>query len=602
MPTVRRSSRLLRHLAPLVLVFAIGCGGAFGRSIKRGDELAAQGQWDAAAAEYENAVRLKPNDGEAQAKLAHVRRRQAADRVVRGNALLAQGDFLGALRLGVEAKRFDPQNTSAQKLFEAAAGRALDRAEQHLSANEDHKALELTTLVLEGAPEDARARSLDDKAREKLATAAYERADALAKKGKKGNALLELSLAQLYRPSFRDAGARMDRLKQEIRDEVTFYAVVGRFGGDPRAGEIARELSPELLGQGIDPGLPLRIVAQAPGRGARGVKIGGKLEGYSLTRTQTPSARQCNYVCGRSTVQNQDYQQSAAAVNDLRTSNAQLDREVEAAGADVERHRREVENVQRDVDRAREDADRYRGDLERCQQRAPGDPATCAGETRRLEDAQRRLGGAEQRLARPQKRLDEASARLADAEQRREAARNGLASEEQRLAGTPQTTEVETQCTHAYNVVTHAVNAAITVKVSSEGIGDGAGGLDGAPLAFTSGKQDETFPAQPGRCAEVQAGDPLELPSDRDIKHDLSVQAIGAIRERIVGAFEQHRMRYLSDGRREEAGGVREEAVESYVRFLLASPDAKAEADKERIRKFLVEARGITPVALRSAL
>jgi tetratricopeptide (TPR) repeat protein len=602
MHTVRRTSRLVRHLAPIILAFAIGCGGAFGKAIKRGDQLAAQGQWDAAAAEYENAVRIKPNDAEAQAKLAHVRRRQAADRVVRGNALLAQGDFAGALRLGVEAKRFDPQNASAQKLFEAAAGRALDRAEQHLAANEDHKALELTTLVLEGAPEDARARTLDDKAREKLATAAYERADALAKKGKKGNALLELSLCQLYRPSFRDAGARMDRLKQELREEVTFYAVVGRFGGDARAGDIARELSPEILAQGIDPNLPLRVVAQAPAKGARGVRIVGKLEGFSLTRSQTPSARQCNYVCGRSTVQNQDHQQSAAAVAELRTSNVQLDREVEAATAEVERHRRELEGVRRDVERASQDAERYRGDLERCQQRAPGDPAACAGETRRLEDAQRRLGGAEQRLTRPQRRFDEASARLADAERRREAARNGLASEEQRLAGTPATTEVETQCTHAYNVVLHAVNAAITVRVSAAALGEAGASLDGAPLAFSSAKQDETFAAQPGRCAEVQNGDPLELPTDRDVKHDLSLQAVGGVRERIVGAFEQHRQRYLGDGRREEAGGVREEAVESYVRFLLASPDAKAEGDKERIRKFLVEARGITPVALRSAL
>jgi len=181
-------------------------------------------------------------------------------------------------------------------------------------------------------------------------------------------------------------------------------------------------------------------------------------------------------------------------------------------------------------------------------------------------------------------------------------ARSGLAAEEQRLAGTPATTEVETQCTHAYNVVMHAVNAAITVRVNAEALGEGATPFDGAPLAFTSGKQDETFPAQPGRCTEVQNGDPLELPTDRDVKHDLSVQAIGGVRERIVGAFEEHRQRYLGDGRREEAGGVREEAVESYVRFLLASPDAKAEADKERVRKFLVEARGITPVALRSAL
>jgi tetratricopeptide (TPR) repeat protein len=581
----------------------LGCGGAFGKALKRGDELAQRGQWDLAAQQYEQALEIKPNDPTAIAKLAEVRRRQAVERVAKARVLLGQGDLSGALTLVQEAARFDPNNADARALLAEVNGRVLDKAEQLLAADEDHKALELSMLVLKGAPGDERARRIDAQAREKLATAAYQRAEEFAKKGKRGNALLELVLATLYSPGFRDSTARITKLKQELRDEVTFWAVVGTFRGDARAADVSKNLSPDLLAQGIDSGLPLRVVAQAPPgvRPARGIRLTGSVEGYQFNKSQTPAERSCEYVCGKSTVQNRDWADSAKAVNDWRGALSQTQAQVNQEQAEVAKHRRVVDDLQRDVDRAQIEVDRAKLELERCQAPAPGDAYACQNQQRRADEAQRRLGAAQARLDGPAQNLAAAEARLAEAEQKRDGAQNGLSGEESRLASTPRTADVEMQCKHNYVVTTYSVSGGVTVKLTGESLGDRARVWDGEPLRYDTSKQDEAFAAQPGRCAEVASGDPLQLPAEKDIKHDLATQAVAGVRAKIVAAYDQYRQEFLTVGRREEAAGVREEAVESYVRFLLASPSGK-DGERQRIRAFLAKARGLSGAALDQAL
>jgi hypothetical protein len=140
------------------------------------------------------------------------------------------------------------------------------------------------------------------------------------------------------------------------------------------------------------------------------------------------------------------------------------------------------------------------------------------------------------------------------------------------------------------------------VKVTGENLADRARLWDGEPLRYDASKQDEAFAAQPGRCTEVASGDPLQLPAEKDMKHDLATQAVAGVRAKIVGAYDQYRQQFLADGQREEAAGVRDEAAESYVRFLLTSSGKNSASERQKIKDYLAKSRGLTGAVLDQAL
>jgi hypothetical protein len=104
--------------------------------------------------------------------------------------------------------------------------------------------------------------------------------------------------------------------------------------------------------------------------------------------------------------------------------------------------------------------------------------------------------------------------------------------------------------------------------------------------------RDETFPAQPGRCAEVAQGKRLRLPSEKDVRQALVNKTIAGIREKVLGAYDRYRQRFLADARREEAAGLADEAVEAYVRYVLTGVKTLDPRDQKQIAEFLAKTRG----------
>ncbi|WP_197041014.1 tetratricopeptide repeat protein [Chondromyces apiculatus] len=600
--------RARQALLILPLIFALGCGGAFADAMARGDLLAQHGRWDEAAAEYERAVQLDPEDKEARERLGIARRSQAAARVVRADALLKKGDARGALKLAYEAAWLDAHNTEARRIVAEAAARVLDQAEHLLAADQAREALVLTGEVLRALPADARARTLDTQAREHIAAAAYARAETFAREGQLGNALLDLAVAAMVVPGYRDVPARMGEVKRKLREQMIFTAIVQPFTGDQSASDLATGVDAVRLRQALDPSLPLEVVEREPegGAPALGVRVSGGLGQYAYRHDQSTAPRSCLYVCGYSTVANPEYGAAESDLEGARSRVSPAESEVDHARSDVSRYEREVDDARRAADRARSEVDRARAELDRCRAKpepgpTPGsDPSRCRPEDERLQRAEERLRSEQDRIGAPEGRLTDARGRLTQADGRLSTAREAVEAAARRLDRTPRTVQVARNCSHSYVVNQHAVRAVVTVTVSAESLHDGAVVFDRDARLYEQREEDETFPSQPGRCDEVAEGDPLVLPAELELKHALLTKAIGGVRDRILFAYDRYRQQLKTSADREYASGAKEEAVERYARYLVLGRVNQEE--RAQLLQLLATEKGLTPGAASDAL
>ncbi|AKT40893.1 uncharacterized protein CMC5_050500 [Chondromyces crocatus] len=582
--------------------------------MERGNLFASHGRWDEAAAEYEQALALNPNNQEARERLWMAKRSQASARVVRAQGLLQKGDARGAMAIAHEAAWLDPYNADARRIIAEASVRVLDQAEHLLGAGRAREALELTGEVLRSLPADARARSLDTAAREHIAAAAYARAEAFNQEGRLGNALLELAAAVQVMPNYRDVPAVMGELKRSLREQVTYTALVKPFTGDRSAADLAPGVGAARLRQALGPELPLAVVEseEQVDASAVGVRVTGGVSGYAFRHDQSTTPRSCMYVCGYSTVANPDH---AAAETDLTNARMRLspaETEVSQARSEVSRSERDVESAQRAVERAQREVESARADLERCRSRRPSgppkpdreprpdDPARCSSQESAVERELSRLRSEEERLAGPERRLTEARGRFSNAEGRLSVIQEDITVAASRLDRTPRTIQVARNCSHGYVVNVHAVHAMMTVTVSAAGLHDGAVILDQDARLYEQRNQDETFPAQPGRCDEVANGDPLDLPAEIELKHALLTKAVGGVRDQILFTYDRYRQQLLASADREHAAGARDEAVERYARYLLLGRVSVEE--RARLVALLASEKGITPAAVSDAL
>src|ERR1044072_1062090 len=92
--TETRGRRRSRFLPVLLLTAALAaCGGASGAALDRGDKYAEGGLWGKAAAEYEQALKLDPENTDAAIKLKQARAKMSAERLVRGKSLIQRGEI-----------------------------------------------------------------------------------------------------------------------------------------------------------------------------------------------------------------------------------------------------------------------------------------------------------------------------------------------------------------------------------------------------------------------------------------------------------------------------------------------------------------------------
>jgi len=588
----------------LVLVLA-ACGGPFKDAVKRGDSYAKAGMWDKAVVEYQAALQIKPGDTDVQIKIKKVQQQQSGEQLARGKILVGRGEIEAGLAVIQQAVKLAPDNTEAQRALEDANQQALTKAEELLGTPDSRKSFELTQLVLAGAPNDPRARAMDEQVRDALAEQSYGRAESFREAGKKGNALIEYAACVTYRPGFRDAKAAIGDVKLALQNELMFYVLLDKFAASS-AGEqdIAAKMKPELVAQAFDERIPLRVVGALPAKGNRGVRVAGGLSAYRFGPAKVGSRNeQCEYIRGYDTVPNPRRADAERQLGYAEQRLASAERDVDREQKDVDRYQRDVDDAAKDLSREQTEADRARSDYDRCTSSSSSSSSSspCSSEKSRYESQQRDVENRRSRVDSAQGYLRSARERMQSAAERRNSARRDVEDQSRRVREEPSTIQEPHHERENYSVEIRSIDATVTLKLSAETLADKTALLNDelfpqniAPI------RDEGWLARPATCP--QQGKRLVLPNEAQLRGELIKMTIATLREKVQTMYESYRTKFLVDARRLEAGGAPEDAVESYVRYLLTGLKNIDPKDGKQIGEFLRKTRGFGKIELLGGL
>jgi tetratricopeptide (TPR) repeat protein len=600
----------VRPLITLWLVIMLAaCGGPFRDAVKRGDQFAKAGMWDQAAGEYQAALKLKPGNTDVTIKLREVAQKQSGERLTRGKSLMARGELEAGLAVIQQAAKLAPDNTEAQRALDEANQQALKKAEELLATPDSRKAFDLTQLVLAGSPRDPRAKAMDEQVRDALAEQSYGRAENFREAGKKGNALIEYAACVTYRPGFRDAKAQIGEVKLSLQNELTFYVLLDRFSvASPGEQEIAARMKPELVAQAFDERIPLRVVGALPQRGnpksAPGVRVAGALSAYRFGPPRVSSRNeQCEYIRGYDTVPNPRRADAERQLSSAEQRLASAERDVDREQKEVDRYQREVDDKQKDQSRAEADAERARDDYDRCMSRSSSSTSSspCSSEKSRYESERRDVESERSRVQSAQGYLRSARERMQSAADRRSSARRDVEEQSRRVREEPSTIQQPHHERENYAVEIRSIDATVTLKLRAETLQDKTTLLDDEvfPQAIRP-IQDEGWLARPATCPAQ--GKRIALPNEATLRGELVKMTIATLREKVQTIYESYRTKFLADARRLESSGAPEEAVESYVRYLLTGIKNIDPKDGKQIGEFLRKTRGFGRIDLLGGL
>jgi tetratricopeptide (TPR) repeat protein len=585
MPDPRRAPRAIRRACWALLLAGLllaGCSSAFSRALERGDALARAGDWDNAAAAYETAVALDPGDAEARARLRVARQHQSERLLEQARTALARDDHAAALQMLQLAVQLSPDSERAQAALAAANDASVERARRLLAAGDAQRALSLAQLVLRGAPGHGGASAVQGEAREALARDAYARAEAHLVAKRLGNALLELAYASQVRPGYRDAAARAARVRADIEADVRFYAVLER-GQSTEQRDLAAAVEAELAETLAGPSRPLlAVVERGAPAGAAGLHFGVRLQAYDLAREERSTQRGCTYVCGIDRVPNGAHAAAVRTSKDAERRVSHTESDLSRAEDAAARAQREMFSAEAAQSAAQRDVDAAKSDLDGCRasasqpkgdSRPPGE--RCRREERRLSKAESELGSARSAADAARSTSNAADSRAQSARRERDDARSELIRALAELARTPAILEVERSCSHQYRVAQHEVRAWVGLQLRAAPLEQPAS--DFPVVRYEVRRADETFPAEPGRCAEVAAGDPLTLPDEHTLRRELAARVAAGVAGSVHGSYDTYRQGFHDEWQRLRTAGDAVGAAESRVRWLLTGPGTPRE-------------------------
>jgi tetratricopeptide (TPR) repeat protein len=598
---------LYRPVLALWLAAALAaCGGPFKDAVKRGDQYSEAGMWDKAEAEYQAALKLEPGDTDVQIKLKKVREKKSGEHLARGKALLARGEIEAGLAVIQQAAQLAPDNTEAQRALTDANAQALNKAEELLSTPDSRKAFDLTQLVLAGSPNDPRAKSVDESVRDTLAEQSYAAAEQFRDKGKKGNALMEYAACVTYRPGFRDAKAQIGEVKLALQNELMYYVVLDKVGAEA-AGEkaIAALMKPELVGQAFDDRIPLRVVAAPPGKEARGVRVTGALSAYRFGPPKSATRNEgCEYIKGYDIVPNPrraDAERQLASAEQRLTS---AERDVDQQQKEIDRYQEQVDREQQELAREESDLDKARENYDRCMSKSSSSSSSstpCWSEKSSMESAQRDVESERRDVSNRSNDLRYARERMSSASDRRNSARRDVEDYRARMRQEPETIKEPHRERENFTVETRSIDAAVTLKLRAETLGDKQTLLNDEMFPqVIKPIVDEGWKARPATCPE--SGKNIQLPNEQALRGELLKMTIATVREKVQSMYGSYRTKFLADARRLETGGVPEDAVESYVRYLLTGLRNIDPKDGKQIGEFLRKTRGFGRIDLLGGL
>ncbi|HVH97831.1 MAG TPA: hypothetical protein VM869_03950 [Enhygromyxa sp.] len=386
----------------LSVTLLFGC--AWQGHVEKGDEFMAAANYDAAAAEYAEALRLRPDDEEIASKLAEAQAGQVELRAKAARAALDANDTAKALALAAEAYALLPQHPTTLALIDHVVEVAGQRAKQSADAGQFADAMAIYDAIVAGLPSardrvTADAKVVTDAWVAHLSTAAAEAEAA----GRGGSVLLYRSkIAALSG----QGTAERDAAREQISAQLQYVVVVKAKGSAATVGAL-------LIGK--QPGSSLEVASESE-RAAATLSLTISNPKFANDKRKREQSEQ--YQSGTKQVENPFYK---SAQDDV------LDEERRLVERESEVMKQEQYVAQYSADVAKE------GDT-------PGVTT-----------------GMEQNLYNAENRLEAANRALADQ-------RNAVIRAKEKAASTSQTTEEPVYSTHTFTITTHMLTATMQVK------------------------------------------------------------------------------------------------------------------------------------------
>ncbi len=346
------------------------------------------------------------------------------------------------------------------------------------------------------------------------------------------------------------------------------------------------------------------MVDALPVKDGRGVRVGGALSEYRFGPARTSSRNeQCQYIRGYDTVPNPRRADAERQVATAEQRLSQADREIDREQREIDRYQRDVDDKLKDQSRDEADADRARADYDRCTSNSSSSSSSspCSSEKSRYESKQRDVQNHRSRVESAQGYLRSARERLSRANENRSRARQDVEDQNRRMRQEPATIKEPHHERENYSVETRSIDATVSLKLRAETLRDKSMLLDDEvfpqvllPIA------DEGWLARPATCPD--RGKRITLPSEAMLRGELTKMTIGTLREKVQTMYESYRTKFLADARRLEGSGAPEDAVESYVRYVMTGIKNIDPKDGKQISEFLRKTRGFGRIELLGGL
>ncbi|MGI5862728.1 MAG: hypothetical protein ACOX6T_11815 [Myxococcales bacterium] len=478
-----RSPRRLALLTALALTFA-AC--AYGKHIDRGDEAFAIGQYDVALAEYEAALKLKPESEEAATKVAQTKEKIVAQACAATRARLAQGDYIGALEVASKALAVRPEAEPTQAAVREVSDRAQEKAMQLADEGNLASALSLLESIAYYLPPESAA--VEPKAagvRARWSARLGKQAASAEQAGRTAEAYLLLGkAAQLSGGTY---AQRRDAVRASLLESRRFALQAEKVRSDVERAVLAGVLSSPMP-------VGLRLLAPDAKSPAPLATLRLALAPPKFAKGTTKRKDRATYQSGVRTVENPFYRQREYRV--------------------TEEERRLV-GYENEVTRLESDVMRYQAAVQR---EGPSPNVST---------------GAEQNLANARSRLESARRRVIDQRAQLQRAREDLRRE-------PQFTEEPVFSELYYTVTIHTLQGSARLQATINHA-DGRAPLQVAE-SLSVQVQDEEHAEQP--VASV-AADPLELPPRDSLVVELQRQAVEKLRGLVLASFDGYRQGLL---------------------------------------------------------
>ncbi len=495
-----------------------------------------------AKAEAQRALSYKKAGREAKAVLKTVKdRREAAELIARGRALLQQGDSQEALRLLERAQELHPTQAELPGLLIQARRAVCDlyisQGRQALEAGRYAAALKSFRQSHDLLAGYGGINALLADAKSRLTQRHLQTSQQYLQNTQPGSAVVHAVAALGYEPGNFDARRQLVRAAGQVRDHVRYTVAFLGFRATPEQRAMANSLASVALKhlthtrptnvslvERADPQTVLdnpNAAAQPTGLPAAALEgvdahlVGEILDSQIVTQTTEVGRGESTYQDGYRAEPNPNYVQAA------------------------------------------DEADEALQDLERARQR--------------LAEAKVRLAryeSADPDDARAQQRKQRAIADVAEAQQRLVNAATRVSTAQVRLVATPSEILVPNMVKHEFPVeeVTWTAKVSCAVKM-----------LDAATGELILAEQVEGQHAQSDRMVAADEarnvpGDPLELPDDRMLLDSAAKATMEKLKPSLSAALTQHGQRFATLMQRAETAGDMDQAVDNAIKYLFAYP------------------------------